>query len=293
MQTITTVAAMQQAARRARQAGQRLGLVPTMGALHDGHLALVRHARAHADHVTVSLFVNPTQFGPGEDFSRYPRTPDADADRLREAGVDVLFMPSVEEMYPFGTDEGVWVKVEEMDAHLCGRHRPGHFRGVTTVVTKLFNACAPDVAVFGMKDAQQFFILQRMTRALQMPVELAGHPIEREADGLARSSRNVYLNADERAQAVVLFEALEDARKRIGQGEQDSEGLVGAMLRRIGTAPLARVQYAEVVDAHTLQPLERLETGQRVLVALAVYFGKTRLIDNLLLDVPASHLPSP
>lgn len=293
MQTISTVGAIQAEAARARRAGQRLALVPTMGALHDGHLALVRHARAHAGHVTVSLFVNPTQFGPGEDFSRYPRTPEQDADRLREAGVDVLFMPSVEEMYPLGLDERVWVEVENLDAHLCGRHRPGHFRGVTTVVAKLFHACAPDVAVFGMKDAQQFFILQRMARALLMPVALVGHPIEREADGLARSSRNVYLNADERAQAVVLFEALEDARKRIERGEHDPEGLVGAMLRRIEAAPLARVQYAEVVDAHTLHPLERLETGRRVLVALAVYFGTTRLIDNLLLDVPASHLPSP
>ncbi len=286
MQTLTTVAAMQAEAGRVRGAGQRLALVPTMGALHSGHLALVREARRHADHVTVSIFVNPTQFGPGEDFERYPRTPEKDAAWLAEEGVDVLFTPTVAEMYPFGVDEGVWVEVQGLDAHLCGRHRPGHFRGVTTVVAKLFNACQPDVAAFGMKDAQQFFILRRMARALRWPVALVPVAIQREADGLALSSRNVYLTDAERAQAGVLHAALERARQRVAEGEQRPQALVEALLKRLADASLARVQYAEVVSPETLHPVPRLEPGQQVLVALAVYFGATRLIDNALVSIP-------
>lgn len=287
MQILTTVAAMQAEAERARLSAQRLALVPTMGALHEGHLELVREARREADHVTVSVFVNPTQFGPNEDFARYPRALKADAELLRAEGVDVLFAPTAEEMYPFGTEERVWVDVEGLDAHLCGRFRPGHFRGVATVVAKLFNACQPHAAVFGMKDAQQFFILRRMTRALNFPIYLVPVATQRAADGLALSSRNAYLTAEERAQAPVLAAALAEVEQQVAEGEQQVQVLVDALLRRIGQAPLAKVQYAEVVDLDTLQPVERLAPGQEVLVALAVYFGATRLIDNTILAVPA------
>ncbi len=286
MQILTTVAAMQAHADGMRRQGRRLALVPTMGALHDGHLGLVREARQQADHVTVSIFVNPTQFGPGEDYARYPRPFEVDAARLEKEGVDVLFAPSVEEMYPAGTDEQVWVAVEGLDAHLCGAFRPGHFRGVATVVAKLFNACAPHVAVFGMKDAQQFYILRRMARALLMPVTLVAAPIAREADGLALSSRNVYLGADERAQAPVLWQALRALRAAVEGGEQRVETLVEALVRHIQQAPLARVQYAQIVDTDALQPVRHLEPGREVLAAVAVFFGKTRLIDNTTFTVP-------
>lgn len=293
MLTVTTVAAMQAEARRLRASNRRLALVPTMGALHDGHLALVAEARRHADHVTASVFVNPTQFGPTEDFARYPRDVDGDAARLRAAGCDVLFLPSVEEMYPFGAADagqgaGVAVTVSGLDAHLDGPHRPGHFAGVATVVTKLFHACQPDVAVFGQKDAQQLALIRRMTTALLFPVEIVGVPTVREADGLAMSSRNAYLTPDERTQAAVLHRALTGVREAMEGGERRPEALVEAARREIGAAPLARIQYVEIVDAATLQPVSgSLAPGASVLVALAVYFGTTRLIDNVSFTVPA------
>lgn len=288
MLTVTTVAAMQAEARRLRASNRRLALVPTMGALHDGHLALIAEARRHADHVTASVFVNPTQFGPTEDFARYPRDPDGDAARLRDAGCDALFLPSVEEMYPFGVDDGVSVAVSGLDAHLDGPHRPGHFAGVATVVTRLFHACQPDVAVFGQKDAQQLALLRRMTTALRFPVEIVGLPTVREADGLAMSSRNAYLTPDERAQAPVLYRALAGVREAVEGGERRPEALVEAARREIEAAPRARVQYVELVDAASLQPVSgTLAPGTSVLVALAVYFGATRLIDNVSLTVPA------
>ena len=290
MQTFSTVAAMQAEAARHRAAGRRLALVPTMGALHDGHLALVAEARRRVGpdgHVTASVFVNPTQFGPTEDFSVYPRDPDGDAAKLAQSGCDALFMPPAAEMYPFGPDEAVWVNVDGLDAHLCGPYRPGHFRGVATVVAKLFHACAPDVAVFGEKDAQQLAILRRMARALLFPVEVAGLPTVREADGLARSSRNVYLAPGERAQAPALYAALRAGAEAVRAGERAPEALVAGVRAAIERdAPAARVQYVEAVDAATLQPLGALEAGQSVLLALAAYFGKTRLIDNVAFRVP-------
>ncbi|HMB92779.1 MAG TPA: pantoate--beta-alanine ligase [Rhodothermales bacterium] len=288
MQLIHTVRAMQALADERRAAGQTLALVPTMGALHEGHLALVDEARKHADHITVSIFVNPTQFGPGEDFDRYPRQLEADRKALeRRGGVDEVFVPVLEEMYPDGQDaQQTWVDVEQMDKHLCGRQRPGHFRGVTTVVSKLFNCCRPHIAVFGRKDAQQFIILKRMSRDLNFGIELIGIPIVREADGLALSSRNVYLSPDERQQAVVLSQAVEAVRARILEGEQQAAALVETMRQTIGQAPDARIQYTEVVDVTTLQPIEVLEPGQEVLAAVAVFFGATRLIDNVFVRVP-------
>ncbi len=285
MNLVHTVAEMQARADAARCAEQALALVPTMGALHAGHLALVEEARRRADHVTVSIFVNPTQFGPGEDFESYPRTLDADLDALRSVGgADLVFVPEVGEMY--GAHAATSVEVEGLGDHLCGAHRPGHFDGVTTIVTKLFLACRPHVAVFGKKDAQQFLILRRMARDLGFGVEVVGVETVREADGLAMSSRNRYLSAGEREQAVVLSKALADVRLQVESGERQAAVLVESMQMGIGSAPLARLQYAEVVDTETLQPIETLQPGQEALAAVAVYFGGARLIDNTFLDVP-------
>ena len=284
-----TVEAMQAEAERARAAGRRLALVPTMGALHDGHLALVAAARRAADHVTVSIFVNPTQFGPGEDLEAYPRTLEADLGALRAAGVDAVFAPTVEAMYPFGLPPYVTVRVRDIDRHLCGATRPGHFEGVATVVSKLFLACRPHVAVFGEKDAQQLAILRRMAAEFGFGVEVVGHPIVREPDGLALSSRNRYLGPDERAQAAVLSRSLRGAVARVEAGERSVAVLEDGLRGGLETAPLARVQYASVVDAETLQPVETLrEDGPsrgRYLAAVAVFFGDTRLIDNATLVV--------
>ena len=288
MELIRTVTAMHALADDRRRAGKTLALIPTMGALHAGHLALVEAARAHGDHLTVSVFVNPTQFGPGEDFDHYPRRLERDLEALEGiGGVDAVFAPSVEEMYPGGQDaQRVWVDVEHLDAHLCGRYRPGHFKGVVTVVAKLFLCCKPHVAVFGLKDAQQFLILRRLSRDLLFGVDIVGVPTVREADGLALSSRNVYLSPDERAQAVVVSQAVAAARRCIEQGEQRVQGVVETMLTVMAQAPAARIQYAEVVDTETLQLLERIEPGQDVLAAVAVFFGKTRLIDNAFVRAP-------
>ncbi|MEF8815208.1 MAG: pantoate--beta-alanine ligase [Salinibacter sp.] len=293
MELIRTVDAMQAHADAARADGQTLALVPTLGALHDGHLALVRRALEAADHVTVSVFVNPTQFGPGEDYDTYPRDLGGDRETLRALDVDTLFAPSVEEMYPYSDDEALpgplaWVDMVRLDEHLCGAHREDHFRGVTTVVTKLFHACKPDVAVFGKKDAQQYVILQRLAEDLLFDIDIVGVPTVREPDGLAQSSRNEYLDPDEREQATVLYEAVTAAEEAIEGGEQAAEAVVGAMENALAAAPDADVQYAELVDAHTLQPVDHLAPGQEVLAAVAVFFGDTRLIDNTFVQVPAS-----
>jgi pantoate--beta-alanine ligase len=287
MEVIQTVAAMQAHAEARRREGRRLALVPTMGALHEGHLALVREARRQADHVTVSIFVNPTQFGPSEDYARYPRQLARDVAVLEALGVDVVFAPSVAEMYPEGPEANLtWVYVERLDAHLCGRYRPGHFRGVTTVVAKLFNICKPHVAVFGFKDAQQFQIIRRMVRDLHYDIELIGVPTVRDEDGLALSSRNAYLTPQERSQAVVLSQAIAAAEQAIKQGEQRVEAIVEAMRQTLARAPLARVQYTEVVDAETLQPIDRIVPGQQVLIGVAVFLGQTRLIDSAFVQAP-------
>lgn len=272
-----------------RLSGKRLALVPTMGALHEGHLQLVRAARERADYVVVSIFVNPTQFGPNEDFARYPRTLDRDVEALvRENLADAVYAPSVEELYPGGAGEDnlTWVTVDRLDEHLCGAYRLNHFRGVTTVVTKLFIVCKPHVAVFGTKDAQQLQILKRMTRDLCFDIEIVGVQTVREPDGLALSSRNRYLNEEERSQAVVLSRAVGVAKSQIEGGELVPTAIVESMRRELGKAPLARVQYAEVVDVETLQPLEYIRPGQEVLAAVAVYFGNTRLIDNVFARSP-------
>jgi len=293
MEVLRTVDDMQAHADAARLEGRTLALVPTLGALHEGHLALVRRALKEADHVTVSVFVNPTQFGPDEDYEAYPRDLEGDKEKLEALGVDAMFAPTVEEMYPSVADEQLpgplaWATVDHLDQHLCGAYRDGHFRGVTTVVTKLFHACKPDVAVFGTKDAQQYVIIHQLVEDLLFDIDVVGVPTVREDDGLARSSRNAYLDAEERAQAPVLYEAITGAEEAIEGGEQDAQAVVRAMDRALGAAPDADVEYTEVVDAHTLQPVDRLSPGQEVLAAVAVYFGDTRLIDNTFVRVPVS-----
>lgn len=267
-------------ARAQRGAGARRVLVPTMGALHRGHLALFAAARdaAGADgEVAVSIFVNPLQFEPGSDFERYPRPESADEEACREAGVDLLFRPAPGEMY--FADRSVRVEEKSLSRTLCGRSRPGHFEGVCTVVTKLFHIVAPDAAVFGEKDYQQLAIIRRMVRDLNFPVEIIGVPTVREADGLALSSRNQYLNAEERAQAPVLRAALLEAAEMVRAGKTDAAEILALMRERIAGAPAARIDYVEAVDAETLVAQKTL--GANTLFALAVYFGGTRLIDNL------------
>ena len=288
-QVISTVDQMSQVLRVWRRAGDSVALVPTMGALHEGHMALVEAAGERADRVIVSVFVNPTQFGPDEDYARYPRSLDTDVAKLAAVGVaDAVFAPGVDDLYPDSEDgQVVWIDTTGLDRVLCGRYRPDHFRGVATVVAKLFNACRPDTAVFGLKDAQQFVILRKMVRDLLFPVNIVGVPIQREADGLALSSRNVYLSSEQRAQSTVLFASVERARSLIEEGERDATVIEMAMTSELRKSPLARVQYASVVDANNLTPVAQIELGSEVLAAVAVYFGSTRLIDNVFSRSPS------
>jgi len=256
-----------------------VGFVPTMGALHEGHLSLVRSARAGTDLVAASIFVNPTQFGPNEDLATYPRTFDRDCEMLERTGVDVVFAPSVEEMYPAGAL--TWVVVEELSNKLDGRSRPGHFRGVTTVLSKLFHIVEPDRAFFGQKDAAQVAIIRRMVRDLNLPVEIVVCPIVRESDGLAMSSRNAYLNAEERKRALALQRSLMRVREMASAGETDATAMVGAGREEINGEPGVRLDYFEIVNPETLDPVQNVGGG--ALAAVAAYVGSTRLIDNILL----------
>ncbi|MDY3552629.1 pantoate--beta-alanine ligase [Gemmata sp. JC717] len=272
-----TIADVRHAVARARAAGKTVGFVPTMGALHDGHAALVRAARAATDFVVVSIFVNPTQFGPNEDFAKYPRTLEADQRVCAGSGADLIFAPGVAEMYPAGAVTSV--DVAKLGDHLCGAARPGHFRGVCTVVLKLFNIVAPDVAFFGSKDYQQARIIVQMVRDLDVPVRVRVEPTVREPDGLALSSRNRYLSPAERAVAPRIQQALRAARERARAGEVDAARLESALHAELSAIPGARVDYARVVDAETVQPLARLD--RPAVAAVAVFLGTTRLIDNL------------
>jgi pantoate--beta-alanine ligase len=277
---VERVADLQGWADEERAAGRRIALVPTMGALHEGHLSLVRLARGFGERVVVSIFVNPTQFGPAEDFERYPRELGADLGRLAAIGVDVVFTPGVEEMYPTG--DSTWIEVEGLTDGMCGPFRPGHFRGVTTVVARLFHAAKPHVAVFGEKDYQQLQVIRRMTRDLRLDVEVVGGPTVREADGLAMSSRNAYLSPEARSQARTLYAGLCEARALAQAGERDAAYLAALVRERVEKEPLAEVQYVEVRDAATLEPVERLD--RPVVLAVAAVVGGTRLIDNLVLE---------
>lgn len=256
-----------------------LGLVPTMGALHDGHLALVRRARAENDHVAVSIFVNPTQFAPGGDFDKYPRSLERDMSLLEPLGVDMVFAPSVQEMYPSGFQ--TFVNVEEVTKPLEGAMRPGHFRGVATVVTKLFNIIQPDRAYFGQKDAQQVVVVRQMVRDLNLPIEICACETQREPDGLAMSSRNAYLSAEDRQAASVLYRALCAARTTWEKGERGGENLRETMLEVLEQEPRANVEYVSAANPDTLTEMN--EAKDRVLLSMAVRFGTTRLIDNFLL----------
>ena len=265
------------------RAGERVGFVPTMGALHAGHLALVRRARELAPRTVVSIFVNPTQFNHADDLDRYPRTPERDAELLAAEGTDLLFLPPVEEIYPPG--DATRVELAGPAEGLEGAKRPGHFRGVATVVTRLFNLVQPDLAVFGEKDAQQLAVVRRMVRDLHQPVEIVALETVREPDGLAMSSRNALLSAEDRRHALVLHRALEAARRAIEAGERDAAVVRRTMLAVLAEEPAAEAEYAEVVDADGFQPLDRLPAAGRVVLPVAAWVGGVRLIDNLQVEM--------
>ena len=277
MKLVKTVNEMRAFRRTMGTGGKRLGLVPTMGALHEGHLSLVQAARDKSDIVAVSIFVNPTQFGPSEDFAKYPRNLERDCALLEREHVDVVFAPSVEAMYPAGAV--TWVTVEGMSDRLCGRSRPGHFRGVTTVVSKLFNIVEPEVAFFGQKDAAQVAIIRRMARDLNMPVSIEVCPIIRESDGLALSSRNAYLNPEERKSALALYRSIRHAQELFHRGEHDSAKLIAAGKQEFANETSARLDYFEIVDPDSLKPIATV--SKHALIAVAAFVGNTRLIDNI------------
>lgn len=282
MKVVERIADVRAECAAARARGERVGLVPTMGAFHEGHRSLMRAARADCDLVVVSLFVNPTQFGPNEDLAAYPREPEGDAAIARAEGVDVLFTPSVEEVYPDGPP-CTTVHVAGLTEGLCGAARPTHFDGVTTVVTKLFSIVGPARAYFGRKDFQQLAVVARMTRDLNLPVEVVGCPLVREADGLAMSSRNAYLTADERVAARVLSAALRRVADAVVAGERDPQRAVALVQETVAQQPAVALEYAELRDARSLEPVERID-GECVL-AIAAQVGRARLLDNVVVDV--------
>jgi pantoate--beta-alanine ligase len=280
MEIISDPAQMRQTARDWRSQGKRIALVPTMGYFHEGHLSLMRYGREAADKLVVSLFVNPAQFGPNEDLARYPRDLERDSSMAREVGVDILYTPPAEVMYPQGYQ--TYVAVEELSKPLCGKSRPGHFKGVATVVLKLLNQVQPDIAVFGEKDYQQLQVIRRLVADLDVPVEIVGRPIVREADGLAMSSRNTYLSPEERAAALCLFRAIRAARELVVSGAKSRESVMEAVKGIIAATPHTDIDYIALVDPVTLQEIDTIDNEARL--ALAVRVGKTRLIDNTLLS---------
>ncbi|MBR6462724.1 pantoate--beta-alanine ligase [bacterium] len=266
-----------------KAAGKTIALVPTMGALHAGHASLIKKARQLADAVVVSVFVNPTQFGPNEDFAKYPRTLKEDLLVCQEMGADAVFAPQPKEMY--FDDRSAWVNEEALSRFLCGARRIGHFKGVCTVVSKLFNLVQPQYACFGKKDAQQLLILERMVRDLDFPIKIVECPLIREKSGLALSSRNKYLSSEEKQEALVLSKSLKAAKEAVAKGKSAAE-TKKLIAKIIATSPLAKVDYISVCDRGTLEEVKTFKKGQKILVALAVYFGTTRLIDNVWLTTP-------
>lgn len=281
MKIVETVKQIREEVARARQEGKKVGFVPTMGYLHEGHASLIQRAKAENEFVVVSIFVNPTQFGVGEDFETYPRDLERDSEIAEQAGANIIFHPTVGEMYPLGYR--TYVDVEGITSKLCGASRPGHFRGVTSIVSKLFHMVKADRAYFGQKDAQQVAVIQQMVRDLNMDIEIVPCPIVREADGLAMSSRNTYLNPSERQAALILSQSLFEAQGMIDHGEHDAGKLGFWIKENIQTEPLAKIDYVEIVEAVTLEEIEEIKGD--VLIALAVRIGKTRLIDNIRLEV--------
>lgn len=277
----TTIAEVRAQVAEWRKEGLTVGLVPTMGYLHEGHTSLVDKAVQECDRVVASVFVNPTQFGPGEDLETYPRDFDHDCKLLEEHGCNMVFHPEVEEMY--FEDAATYVEIQsDMPKQLCGKSRPIHFRGVCTVVSKLFNIVMPDKAFFGQKDAQQLAIIRRMVRDMSYGIEIIGCPIIREADGLAKSSRNTYLSKEERKAALILSKSIFMGQKMVEEGEKDADKIVAAMTSEIESELLAKIDYVSAVDGITMMPVSRIEGS--VLIAIAVYIGKTRLIDNFILE---------
>ena len=277
VEIIRTIAWMKEMARQARAESRIIGLVPTMGALHAGHTSLIERAKKECSHLIASIFVNPKQFGPNEDFAKYPRAFESDSEKMKQAGVDALFAPEAAEIYPKGFS--TYVHVEGLSERLEGRSRPGHFRGVATVVMKLLQIVQPDRAYFGRKDAQQARLVTQMARDLNLVSEIVVCPIVRESDGLALSSRNAYLNPDERKAATVLYRALAATKEELARGERDALHLKNVLQRTLGKERLATVDYAEIMDAESFEPVVRVSKPCYVL--LAVFVGKTRLIDNL------------
>jgi len=280
MDVAKTIESIRDLVKAARGGGKKIGLVPTMGALHVGHVSLIEAAGNDCDFVVVSIFVNPTQFGPGEDFAKYPRPLEADLKICRKAGVDAVFAPVPEVIYP--GENLTWVAVEKLTEPLCGRSRPGHFRGVTTVCAKLFNIVGPDVAYFGQKDAQQAVTIRRMVRDLNMPLEIVVCPTVREPSGLAVSSRNQYLSAQQKKDAAQIYRSLQECRRMIDAGVTATQRIIARMREILQQVPSMEIEYISIVDAETLETIERI--AGHVLVAVAARLGSTRLIDNILVD---------
>ncbi len=287
MEIIEAIEEMKEISAQGRLAGKTIVLVPTMGFFHEGHLSLMREGRRRGDLLVISLFVNPTQFGPNEDFKNYPRDFERDRRMAEGVGTDILFAPEAGEMYP--PDHQTFVRVEKVTQNLCGRSRPTHFQGVTTVVTMLFEIVMPHVAIFGEKDYQQLVTIKQMVRDLHMNVEVMGMPTVREADGLAMSSRNTHLLPEERKAALSLYRSLQKAKDLLQKGERDADRILQEMKGILQSEPLVKIDYAQICDARTLEDLNRVEGD--VVVALAAYLGKTRLIDNLVFRNPSPGLP--
>lgn len=283
MEIVKTINEMQKIAKRYKKEGKVVGFVPTMGYLHEGHLTLVKEAKKICDMVVVSIFVNPLQFGPKEDFAKYPRDFERDSNLLLKEGVNYIFYPEKEEMYQ--DNYQTYVEVTEVTKNLCGASRPGHFKGVTTVVCKLFNAVMPDFAFFGEKDYQQLITIKRMVKDLNMDIEIIGVPIVREPDGLAMSSRNTYLSEEERKSALCLYKGINLAKELIRNGERDAEKIISSVINLISSTPLTRIDYVKLCHPETLDYIEKGDIKENVLLALAVFVGNTRLIDNSILEV--------
>ena len=280
MKLAKTIQSVRALVQKARSRNKKIGLVPTMGAFHPGHISLIETAVKECDFVVVSVFVNPTQFGPAEDFKKYPRSLDTDLETCRKIGVDVVFAPSTEQMYP--VQNLTWVNVEKLTESLCGQFRPEHFRGVTTVCAKLFNIIAPDIAFFGRKDAQQAVVIKRMVADLNMPLRIVVCPIVRGPDGLALSSRNQYLTEQQKKDATLIYSSLQKCREMVEAGIEDCTKIIAQMREVLNQAPSINIEYISIVDAETLQSISRI-TG-KILAAVAVKIGTARLIDNILVD---------
>jgi pantoate--beta-alanine ligase len=281
MKVVEKIKNLKELIAQAKAAGKKIGFVPTMGALHAGHFSLIKAAKEQTDFVVVSIFVNPTQFGPAEDFDKYPKTLDADTAGCEKLGVDIIFVPSISEIYP--SKNLTWVNVEKLTEPLCGKSRPGHFRGVATVCAKLFNIVEPDIAFFGQKDAQQSIVVKQMIADLNMPLQIVVCPTVRESDGLAMSSRNKYLNAEERKDAALIYAALQEAELFIKAGHRKSSELIGEMEKILKISSRIKIEYISILDSRTLEEIDRAKG--KVLIAIAAKLGQARLIDNIILNI--------